>query len=76
MAISAGEPTLLQATTSLTALVDQMKARAEKVLVGSEQACHQLERERIHLLLIDDAEGDGASPQARRDVPVRGRLRR
>ena len=68
MAISAFDVIpLSQARANLSELADQVKAGAEKIitkngesyvaLIDSERLdyYHQLERERIHLLLIDDA---------------------
>lgn len=59
---------LAQATENLSELADQVKAGAEKILTkdGEDYVAlidaqrldyyHQLERERIHLLLIEEAE--------------------
>lgn len=65
MAISAGDVIpLSQARANLS---DQVKAGAEKIITKNDGSyvalsdaerldyCHQLERERIHLLLVDDA---------------------
>ena len=58
---------LSQARTNLSELADQVKAGAEKIITKNGESYvalidaqrldyyHQLERERIHLLLIDDA---------------------
>ena len=58
---------LTQARASLSELADQVKAGAEKIITKNGESYvaiidskrldyyHQLERERIHLLLIDDA---------------------
>lgn len=58
---------LTQARATLSDLVDQVKAGAEKIITKNGESYvaiidsqrldyyHQLERERIHLLLIDDA---------------------
>lgn len=68
MAISAGDViSLSQARATLSELADQVKAGAEKIITKNGESYvaiidaqrldyyHQLERERIHLLLIDDA---------------------
>ena len=68
MAISAGDVIpLSQARANLSELADQVKAGAEKIITKNGEAFiaiidakrldyyHQLERERIHLLLIDEA---------------------
>lgn len=68
MAISAGDVVpLSQARANLSDLADQVKAGAEKIITKNGESYvalidaarldyyHQLERERIHLLLIDDA---------------------
>ena len=68
MAISAGDViSLSQARANLSELADQVKAGAEKIITKNGESYvaiidaqrldyyHQLERERIHLLLIDDA---------------------
>ena len=68
MAISAGDVIpLSQARANLSELADQVKAGAEKIITKNGESYvaiidsqrldyyHQLERERIHLLLIDDA---------------------
>ena len=59
--------TLTQARATLSDLVEQVKAGAEKIITKNGESYvaiidsqrldyyHQLERERIHLLLIDDA---------------------
>ena len=56
-----------QARANLSELVDQVKAGAEKIITRNGESCaalidadrldyyHRLERERIHLLLIEDA---------------------
>ena len=58
---------LTQARATLSAVVEQVKAGAEKIITKNGESYvaiidsqrldyyHQLERERIHLLLIDDA---------------------
>jgi prevent-host-death family protein len=71
MAFTAGDVVpLTQARASLSDLVEQVKAGAEKIITKNGESYvaiidsrrldyyHQLERERIHLLLIDDA-GNG-----------------
>lgn len=68
MAISASDVIpLSQARASLSELADQVKAGAEKIITKNGESYiamidarrldyyHQLERERIHLLLINDA---------------------
>lgn len=68
MAISASDVIpLSQARANLSELADQVKAGAEKVITKNGESYvalidtqrldyyHRLERERIHLLLIDDA---------------------
>lgn len=68
MAISAGDVIALsQARANLSELADQVKAGAEKIITKNGESYvalidaqrldyyHQLERERIHLLLMDDA---------------------
>jgi prevent-host-death family protein len=68
MPISAGDIIpLSQARANLSELADQVKAGAEKIITKNGESYvaiidaerldfyHQLERERIHLLLIDDA---------------------
>lgn len=68
MAISAGDVIpLSQARANLSELADQVRAGAEKIITKNGESYvaiinaqrldyyHQLERERIHLLLIDDA---------------------
>ncbi|MDN8617268.1 type II toxin-antitoxin system Phd/YefM family antitoxin [Variovorax ginsengisoli] len=68
MAISAGDVIpLSQARANLSELADQVKAGAEKIITKNGESYvaiidarrldyyHQLERERIHLLLIEDA---------------------
>jgi len=68
MAISAGDVIpLSQARANLSELADQVKAGAEKIITKNGESYvaiidaqrldyyHQLERERIHLLLIADA---------------------
>ena len=68
MAFSASDVVpLTQARANLSDLVEQVKAGAEKVITKNGESYvaiidsqrldyyHQLERERIHLLLIDDA---------------------
>lgn len=68
MAISASDVVpLSQARANLSELADQVKAGAEKIITKNGESYvaiidaqrldyyHQLERERIHLLLIDDA---------------------
>lgn len=67
MAISAGDVIpLSQARANLSELADQVKAGAEKIITKNGESYvaiidaqrldyyHQLEREHIHLLLIDD----------------------
>ncbi|MGE7136815.1 type II toxin-antitoxin system Phd/YefM family antitoxin [Luteibacter sp. NPDC031894] len=68
MAISSGDVIpLSQARANLSELADQVKAGAEKIVTKNGESYvaiidakrldyyHQLERERIHLLLIDEA---------------------
>lgn len=68
MSISARDVVpLTQARATLSELADQVKAGAEKIITKNGESYvalidadrldhyHQLERERIHLLLIDDA---------------------
>ena len=68
MAFSASDVVpLTQARANLSDLVEQVKAGAEKIITKNGESYvaiidsqrldyyHQLERERIHLLLIDDA---------------------
>lgn len=68
MAISAGDVIpFSQARANLSELADQVKAGSEKIITKNGESYvalidaqrldyyHQLERERIHLLLIDDA---------------------
>lgn len=68
MVISAGDVIpLSQARAKLSELADQVRAGAEKIITKNGESYvalidahrldyyHQLERERIHLLLIDDA---------------------
>jgi prevent-host-death family protein len=68
MAFSASDVVpLTQARANLSDLVEQVKAGAEKIITRNGESYvaiidsqrldyyHQLERERIHLLLIDDA---------------------
>lgn len=68
MAFSASDVVpLTQARANLSELVEQVKAGAEKIVTKNGESYvaiidsqrldyyHQLERERIHLLLIDDA---------------------
>ena len=68
MAISAGDVIpLSQARANLSELADQVKAGSEKIITKNGESYvaiidaqrldyyHQLERERIHLLLIEDA---------------------
>ena len=68
MAFTAGDVVpLTQARATLSDLVEQVKAGAEKIITKNGESYvaiidsqrldyyHQLERERIHLLLIDDA---------------------
>ena len=68
MAISAGDVIpLSHARANLSELAEQVKAGAEKIITKNGESYvaiidsrrldyyHQLERERIHLLLIDDA---------------------
>ena len=68
MAFTAGDVVpLTQARANLSDLVEQVKAGAEKIITKNGESYvaiidserldyyHQLERERIHLLLVDDA---------------------
>lgn len=68
MAISAADVIpLSQARANLSELADQVKAGAEKIITKNGESYvaiidarrldyyHQLERERVHLLIIDDA---------------------
>ena len=79
MAISAGDVIpLSQARANLSELADQVKAGAEKIITKNGESYvaiidaqrldyyHQLERERIHLLLIDDAKRGLADIEAGR----------
>nr|WP_145545041.1 type II toxin-antitoxin system Phd/YefM family antitoxin [Variovorax boronicumulans] len=94
MAISAGDVIpLSQARANLSDLADQVKAGAEKIITKNGESYvalidaerldyyHQLERERIHLLLIDDAArgladvAAGATRDARSALSVMQRRR-
>ena len=79
MAISAADVIpLSQARANLSELADQVKAGAEKIITKNGESSvaiidaqrldyyHQLERERIHLLLIDDASKGLADVAARK----------
>ena len=79
MAISAGDVIpLSQARANLSELADQVKAGAEKIITKNGESYvalidadrldyyHRLERERIHLLLIDDAKRGLADIEAGR----------
>jgi len=69
-----------QARANLSELADQAKAGAEKIITKNGESYvalidaarldyyHQLERERIHLLLIDDAQRGLADIEAGRTV--------
>jgi len=71
---------LTQARATLSDLVEQVKAGAEKIITKNGESYvaiidsqrldyyHQLERERIHLLLIDDAKRGLADITAGRTV--------
>ena len=80
MAISAADVIpLSQARANLSELADQVKAGAEKIITKNGESYvaiidaqrldyyHQLERERIHLMLIDDA-GRGLADVAAGEV--------
>ncbi len=87
MAISAGDVIpLSQARASLSELADQAKAGAEKIITKNGESYvalidarrldyyHQLERERIHLLLIADASRGLADVAAGRVKDAHGAL--
>ena len=87
MAISAGDVIpLSQARANLSELADQVKAGAEKIITKNGESYvaiidaqrldyyHQLERERIHLLLIEDASLGLADVAAGRVKDARGTL--
>ena len=87
MAISAGDVIpLSQARANLSDLADQVKAGAEKVITKNGESYvalidarrldyyHQLERERIHLLLIGDASQGLADVAAGRVKDARNTL--
>jgi prevent-host-death family protein len=83
MAIAAADVVpLSQARANLSDLADQVKAGAEKIITKNGESYvalidaqrldyyHRLERERIHLLLIDDASKGLADVAARRVRPA------
>lgn len=87
MAISAGDViSLSQARANLSELADQVKAGAEKVITKNGESYvaiidarrldyyHRLEREHIHLLLIDDAARGLADVAAGKVEDARGIL--
>jgi prevent-host-death family protein len=87
MAISAADVvSLSQARANLSELADQVKAGAEKIITKNGESYvaiidarrldyyHQLERERIHLLLIDDAGRGLADVAAGKVKDARGTL--
>lgn len=69
-----------QARVNMSELADQARAGAEKIITKNGETCvalidaarlddyHRLERERIHLLLIDDARCGQANIEAGRTV--------
>ncbi len=75
-----------QARARLSELADQVKAGAEKIITKNGESYvamidadrldyyHQLERERIHLLLLDDAERGLADVAAGKVKDARGAL--
>jgi prevent-host-death family protein len=77
---------LSQARANLSELADQVKAGAEKIVTKNGESYvaiidaqrldyyHQLERERIHLLLIDDASKGLADISAGKVKDARGAL--
>ena len=89
MAISAGDVIpLSQARAHLSELADQVKAGAEKIITKNGESYvalidadrldyyHRLERERIHLLLIDDARRGLADIEAGRTYAADAALAR
>ena len=92
MAISANDVVpLSQARANLSELADQVKAGAEKIITKNGESYvaiidakrldyyHQLERERIHLLLINDAStalSDVAAGRVKNAQAVLARLTR
>ena len=87
MGISASDVVpFTQARANLSELADQVKAGAEKIITKNGESYvalidadrldyyHRLERERIHLLLIDDAKRGLADIQAGRTVEADGAL--
>ena len=60
---------LTQARATLSDLADQVKAGAEKIITN-----HRLERERIHLLLLDEVEKGLADVEAGRTRDAREAL--
>lgn len=83
MAIAAADVVpLSQARANLSDLADQVKAGAEKIITKNGESYvalidaerldyyHRLERERIHLLLIDDARKGLADVAAKRVRPA------
>lgn len=79
---------LTQVRANLSELADEAKAGAEKIITkngeiyvalidaGRLDYYHQLERERIHLLLIDDAKRGLADIMARRAFDADGAIAR
>lgn len=75
-----------QARSNLSELADQAKAGAEKIITKNGESYvalidsdrldyyHRLERERIHLLLIDDAKRGLADIAAKRTVDADGAI--
>lgn len=87
MAIAAADVVpLSQARANLSDLADQVKAGAEKIITKNGESYvalidaerldyyHRLERERIHLLLIDDARKGLADVAAKRVRPAAAAL--
>lgn len=87
MAITAGDVIpLSQARANLSELADQVKSGAEKIITKNGESYvalidaqrldyyHQLERERIHLLLIDEASRGLADVAAGKVKDARGVL--
>lgn len=83
MGISAGDVVpFTQARANLSELADQVKAGAEKIITKNGESYvalidaerldyyHRLERERIHLLLIEDARRGLADIEAGRTFPA------
>jgi prevent-host-death family protein len=88
MAITASDVIpLTQARASLSDLADQVKAGAEKIITKNGESYvalidarrldyyHRLERERIHLILLDEVERGLADVEAGRSREARTALR-